>query len=82
MGGLKLFTERFDMTTKRGTVLRTIGARSFDLVSGVFAELATRIEQHGQTGHFDPGFLRGTYDATTTVGVGDYRGEVCEEVSG
>jgi len=75
---VKLFTERFDITTKRGTVLRTIGAGSFDLVSGLFAELTTIIEQNGQAGNFGQLFLRGTYDATTNVGLGDYRGEVCE----
>jgi hypothetical protein len=53
----------------------TIGAGSFDLVSGLFAELATLIEQNGHKGHFGLFFLCSTYDATTKVGVGDDRGE-------
>ena len=32
-------------------------------------------EPHGQPGHFGHLFLRGTYDATTKVGVSDDRGE-------
>jgi hypothetical protein len=75
---VKWCTERFNITTKRGTVLRTIGAGSFELVSGLFADLATIIEQNGQPGHFGHLVLRGTYDATTKVGVGDDRGRVCE----
>jgi hypothetical protein len=67
---VKWGTERFAITTKRGTVLRTIGAGSFELVSGLCADLATTIEPHGQPGHFDHLALRGTYDATIEVGVG------------
>lgn len=72
-----LFTERVDITTKRGSLLRTIGTGSINGDSGLFTELLTVIEGDGEEGFFGELALFGKANATGTAASGDYRGELC-----
>jgi hypothetical protein len=72
-----LFTERVDITTKQGSLLRTIGTGSINFDSGLFTELLTVIERDGEVGFFGELALFWQANPTGTAASGDYRGKLC-----